>query len=58
MKAYKIYRRDAMITGPLMLVMALLVMLTLRNEANWIYQGMMKNSALLFVSLIFSSLAG
>jgi cytochrome d ubiquinol oxidase subunit II len=58
MKAYKIYRRDAMITGPLMLVMALLVMLTLRNEANWIYQGMMKNSALLFISLIFFIISG
>ncbi|MDQ0884291.1 cytochrome d ubiquinol oxidase subunit II [Peribacillus sp. V2I11] len=58
MKAYKIYRRDAMITGPLMLVMALLVMLTLKNEANWIYQGMMENSALLFVSLVFFIISG
>lgn len=58
LKAYKIYRRDAMITGPLMLIMALLVMFTLKNEASWIYEGMMENSILLFISLIFFIISG
>ncbi|MEK4536265.1 MULTISPECIES: cytochrome d ubiquinol oxidase subunit II [Peribacillus] len=58
MKAYKIYRRDAMITGPLMLVMAMMVMITLKSEANWLYEGMMKNSALLLISLVFFIISG
>ncbi|MGE7604862.1 cytochrome d ubiquinol oxidase subunit II [Peribacillus sp. NPDC097675] len=58
LKSYKVYRRDAMITGPLMLVMAFLVMLTLKKEAAWIYEGMMENSTLLFLSLIFFIISG
>ena len=58
LKSYKIYRRDAMITGPLVLIMAFLVMFTLKKEASWIYEGMMENSTLLLVSLVFFIISG
>lgn len=56
--AYKVYRRDAMITGPLAIVMAFLIMYTLKNEANWLYTEMMKDRLLLLFSLIFFIIAG
>jgi cytochrome bd ubiquinol oxidase subunit II len=40
-EAYQIYRRDALILGPISLLMALFIMLTMKNEAAWLYEGMM-----------------
>lgn len=56
--AYKIYRRDAMIMGPLAIVMAFLTMYTLKNEANWLYTEMMKDLPLLLLSLVFFIIGG
>jgi cytochrome d ubiquinol oxidase subunit II len=50
-EAYKVYRRDAIIIGPISLLMAFLIMITLRQEAGWIYDKMMDNLFLLYLSL-------
>jgi cytochrome bd ubiquinol oxidase subunit II len=39
--AYQVYRRDALILGPISLLMALLILLTMQNEAAWLYERMM-----------------
>ncbi|CAG9622412.1 cytochrome d ubiquinol oxidase subunit II [Sutcliffiella rhizosphaerae] len=39
--AYEIYRRDALILGPVSLLSALLIMITMRYEAFWLFNGMM-----------------
>ncbi|PLR98252.1 cytochrome d ubiquinol oxidase subunit II [Bacillus sp. T33-2] len=52
-EAYRIYRRDALIIGPISLVMAFAVMLTMRNEAEWIYVKMMDNFSILLLSVVF-----
>ncbi|KZZ85831.1 cytochrome d ubiquinol oxidase subunit II [Bacillus sp. SJS] len=57
-KAYEVYRRDALITGPISLVMAFLIMLTLRTEANWIYSNMMEYLPALIGSVVMFLLAG
>jgi cytochrome d ubiquinol oxidase subunit II len=49
--AYKVYRRDAIMIGPVSLVMAILIMITLKQEAGWIYIKMMDDLPLLYVSL-------
>jgi cytochrome d ubiquinol oxidase subunit II len=41
LEAYQIYRRDALILGPISLLMALFIMLTMKNEAAWLYERMM-----------------
>ncbi|MCM3665933.1 cytochrome d ubiquinol oxidase subunit II [Mesobacillus subterraneus] len=56
--AYKVYRRDALILGPISLVMAFLIMLTLRNEAAWIYEKMMDDLYILIVSVVFFLIGG
>jgi cytochrome bd ubiquinol oxidase subunit II len=56
--AFLVYRRDAMFTGPLSLGMALVVMLTLREEANWIYDKMMDDLPLLIASVCFFIIGG
>lgn len=56
--AYKVYRRDAMITGPIAIVMALLIMYTLKSEANWLYVRMMEDQVLLVSSLACFVIAG
>ncbi|WP_059171488.1 cytochrome d ubiquinol oxidase subunit II [Bacillus sp. FJAT-27445] len=48
--AYGIYRRDALILGPVSMVMALAIMVTLKREVSWIYNGMMEYLPLLFLS--------
>lgn len=58
LEAYKIYRKDAMITGPISLLMAFLIMLTLKQEANWIYEKMMNDLPLLITSIIFFIIGG
>ncbi|WP_431522017.1 cytochrome d ubiquinol oxidase subunit II [Guptibacillus hwajinpoensis] len=40
-EAYTIYRRDAIMVGPVSLVMAGLLVLTMRNEALWLYENLM-----------------
>ncbi|RFU60570.1 cytochrome d ubiquinol oxidase subunit II [Peribacillus glennii] len=57
-EAYKVYRKDAMIAGPISLVMAILIMLTLRTEANWIYDKMMDDLPLLIASICFFLVGG
>lgn len=57
-EAYKVYRRDALIVGPLSLVMGFLIMLTLRNEANWIYTNMMEYLPFLIGSVAMFLIAG
>lgn len=51
-EAYHTYRRDALIIGPISLLMAFLIMLTLKNEANWLYNRMMTNLPFLILSLL------
>ncbi|KUP06349.1 membrane protein [Bacillus coahuilensis m2-6] len=53
MEAYEVYRRDALITGPISLIMAFLIMITLKNEALWLYEGMIEKLPLLLLSLLF-----
>ncbi|WP_246942963.1 cytochrome d ubiquinol oxidase subunit II [Bacillus pinisoli] len=58
MEAYQVYLRDAMILGPISLIMAFLIMLTLRNEATWLYDKMMQDVHLLIISVAFFLLVG
>ncbi|WP_339147436.1 cytochrome d ubiquinol oxidase subunit II [Sutcliffiella sp. BMC8] len=48
--AYEIYRRDALILGPVSLLGALLIMITMRYEAAWLFDGMMDYLVWLFLS--------
>ncbi|MBM7649132.1 cytochrome d ubiquinol oxidase subunit II [Bacillus ectoiniformans] len=57
-EAYLIYRRDAIIIGPISLLMAFFIMLTLKNEARWIYDKMMLDWPLLAVSAGFFLIGG
>lgn len=57
-EAYKVYRKDAMITGPISLVTALVIMITLRQEAYWLYENMMRDLPLLMISLLFFIIGG
>lgn len=56
--AYNVYRRDALILGPISLVMALAIMLTLRNEAAWIYNKMMDDLPILILSVVLFLIGG
>lgn len=58
LEAYRVYRKDAMITGPISLLMAFLIMLTLKQEANWIYVKMMGDLPLLVASVVFFIIGG
>ncbi|QWC22060.1 cytochrome d ubiquinol oxidase subunit II [Bacillus haikouensis] len=57
-EAYKVYRRDAMIIGPISVVMAFLIMFTMKNEASWIYERMMEDLTILLISLLGFLVAG
>jgi cytochrome bd ubiquinol oxidase subunit II len=57
-EAYNIYRRDALILGPISLLMAFLIMVTLRYEANWLYQNMLTHMPWLIGSVMLFFLAG
>ncbi|MED4223891.1 cytochrome d ubiquinol oxidase subunit II [Neobacillus cucumis] len=50
-EAYHIYRRDALFIGPVSLIMAFLIMITLKLEAGWIYKKMMDDLPFLYLSL-------
>ncbi|MBZ5753430.1 cytochrome d ubiquinol oxidase subunit II [Metabacillus rhizolycopersici] len=56
--AYKVYRRDALTLGPISLIMAFLIMITLRTEANWLYSNMMNYLPFLIGSVITFFIAG
>ena len=57
-EAYRVYRRDAIILGPISLLTAVFIMLTLKHDANWIYIKMMDDFFLLMASLFFFIIGG
>jgi cytochrome d ubiquinol oxidase subunit II len=57
-EAYHTYRRDALIMGPISVLMAFLIMLTLKYEAGWLYHKMMQNLPLLLLSLFLFLVGG
>ncbi|KJE25716.1 cytochrome oxidase subunit II family protein [Geobacillus kaustophilus] len=57
-EAYRLYRRDAWITGPLSLLMAGCMMLTMRYEAKWLYDKMMEYWPWLIGSVAMFAAAG
>ncbi|NRD79963.1 cytochrome d ubiquinol oxidase subunit II [Bacillus sp. BRMEA1] len=57
-EAYDTYRRDALIMGPLSLITALLIMITLKSEAGWLYDKMIQNLPFLFLSLLLFLVGG
>lgn len=57
-EAYTVYRRDAIILGPISLLMAFFIILTLKYDATWIYEKMMTDLWLLFLSLVFFLIGG
>lgn len=58
LEAYRIYRRDALILGPISLVMAILIIITLRLEAYWLYSNMLDYLPFLIASVVSFLLAG
>jgi cytochrome bd ubiquinol oxidase subunit II len=58
MEAYKVYLRDAKISGPVSLIMAFFIMFSLKIEVTWIYDRMMEDLSLLLLSLLFFLLGG
>ena len=58
MKAYQVYLRDGKILGPISLLMAFLIILTLPNEAEWLYNRMMDDLPLLLISVGFFLIIG
>lgn len=58
MDAYRVYRRDGMILGPISLLMAFLIMITLKAEAPWLYNRMMEDLPLLLLSIGLFLLGG
>ncbi|WP_226528406.1 cytochrome d ubiquinol oxidase subunit II [Metabacillus niabensis] len=58
LEAYRVYRRDALILGPISLLMAFLIMITLRIEANWLYTNMLDYLPFLIGSVLLFILAG
>jgi cytochrome d ubiquinol oxidase subunit II len=58
LEAYRVYRRDALILGPISLIMALFIMLTLKNEANWLYTNMLDYMPYLIGSVVSFFIAG
>lgn len=57
-EAYSIYRRDAIILGPIALLMAFLIMVTLRFEATWLYDNMMEMKGWLIASALMFIITG
>ncbi|RXT06348.1 cytochrome d ubiquinol oxidase subunit II [Ammoniphilus sp. CFH 90114] len=51
-EAYAIYRRDAVLLGPIVLFTTFFIMLTMEIEAPWIYQNMMEYFPLLLTSIL------
>ncbi|MDQ0245988.1 cytochrome d ubiquinol oxidase subunit II [Bacillus fengqiuensis] len=57
-EAYNVYRRDAIILGPIALLMAFLIMLTMRGEATWLYDNMMEMKGWLIASALMFIVTG
>lgn len=57
-EAYDTYRRDALIMGPVSLLTAFFIMLTLKNESGWIYDKMMQNLPILLLSIFLFLVGG
>ncbi|MDR4935827.1 cytochrome d ubiquinol oxidase subunit II [Rossellomorea marisflavi] len=57
-EAFKVYRRDAMIIGPISVLMAFLIMWTMKSEATWLYDRMLEDRNLLLISLLGFVIAG
>ncbi|WP_141433733.1 cytochrome d ubiquinol oxidase subunit II [Bacillus sp. 03113] len=53
LEAYYVYRRDAMLLGPLSLIMAFIIMLSLKTEANWLFKNMANDIWILYLSTGF-----
>ncbi|MGP7818361.1 cytochrome d ubiquinol oxidase subunit II [Niallia sp. 01092] len=51
-EAYRVFRRDAIILGPISILMAVFTLFTLKQDANWIYQKMMDDFLMLSLSLL------
>jgi len=58
LEAYRIYRRDALILGPISLIMAFFIVLTMRNEAMWLYERMINYFPWLIGSFCMFLIAG
>jgi cytochrome d ubiquinol oxidase subunit II len=58
LEAYRVYRRDALILGPISLIMAFFIMLTLKIEANWLYSNMLEYLPFLIGSIVSFLIAG
>lgn len=58
MSAYSVYRRDAIILGPITLLMAFLIMITMSTEAAWLYEKMMQDIVWLIVSVLLFAVGG
>ena len=50
--AYHVYRRDAMLIGPVTMVFALFVVGGMKQEAEWLYRGLVLNSEWLIASVV------
>jgi cytochrome bd ubiquinol oxidase subunit II len=57
-EAYKVYRKGAIITGPILLLMSLLIVITLQIEAPWLYKNMLAHVQWLIISVAMFGLAG
>lgn len=51
-EAYRVYRRDAMLIGPVTMVFALFTAGGIKQEANWLYIGLVQNRYWLIASVI------
>ncbi|TLS39161.1 cytochrome d ubiquinol oxidase subunit II [Pseudalkalibacillus caeni] len=51
MDAYAIYRKDAIIIGPISLLMAAFIIFTMRNEANWLYENILNYTPWMIASI-------
>ncbi|WP_449623157.1 cytochrome d ubiquinol oxidase subunit II [Robertmurraya sp. Marseille-Q9965] len=58
MDAYRVYLRDGRLLGPISLIFAFLIMFTLQNEADWLYERMMDDLPLLLISVAFFLIIG
>ncbi|WP_044894874.1 cytochrome d ubiquinol oxidase subunit II [Bacillus alveayuensis] len=58
LEAYQVYRRDALILGPISLAMALFIMLTMQTEAAWLYERMMNYLPWIIGSIAMFFVAG
>jgi cytochrome d ubiquinol oxidase subunit II len=58
LEAYRVYRRDALILGPISLIMAFFIMFTLKIEAYWLFTNMLEYIPFLIGSVVLFLIAG